>query len=580
MSRPRESLLNLFDPLANTDSELSPSTTTSRDSSDLSSSDKENSMPPGLQTISSNPSLTMTKFFNRIYRCDQNVPRPLPKGVLIDFDPSATIDAEAFTSDEEVGLEMEGIISERTDPESYLLKQSHATPRRRVLVDILAEDGASPYGLLDATPLGFKESLQPESLFSAPEFSSVSPSLHAPMLHDPPSPLEPFTTRSPPSITVLPPAPSSTPTDLALSSLSHNPNHHGPRESIDLQASFSMHLGDTSFDLLNDRISFTAYDTMIGSELSSEDIDVNPKLAVPASTASLSSDDVRASAEDESDKDGLADVESDSDVDFVEALSDRLADVFIDADGEAENKSPTGQPNISTPILTTPMPRPITGLVPRAPHANKFYTGTQAESGRAPAVSMTDALVRAQGRFPSSASVLTPAAPIAALRIVKKTKSTLHANFSSVSASVSAKTTSSDTMPLTPTTSRIPSPIDATVSSRVVNTERAINATSFLKTGPPEPVVRPSTVALLKYGPQGRKAQVPSAKSGGVGGRTSASTVSRLASSAAVRPQLRTETTVVPVAMTEFSSLALFRTSPASFHPYPRKHNTCYSGLE
>ncbi|KAH8976887.1 hypothetical protein EDB86DRAFT_2774277, partial [Lactarius hatsudake] len=75
MNRPRESLLNLFDPLFS----AQPSTPPSCPSPDL-GSDKENAAPPGDSPI------TLTKFFDRTYtRYKAQLPHPLPKGRLIDF---------------------------------------------------------------------------------------------------------------------------------------------------------------------------------------------------------------------------------------------------------------------------------------------------------------------------------------------------------------------------------------------------------------------------------------------------------------------------------------------------------------
>jgi hypothetical protein len=94
MNRPRESLLTLFDPLFSGDPATPPPC---RDvpSPDL-GSDKENAAPSA--SGASDNSITLTKFFNRIYtRPKAQLPRSLPKGQLIDVGDANVSDDDDMT---------------------------------------------------------------------------------------------------------------------------------------------------------------------------------------------------------------------------------------------------------------------------------------------------------------------------------------------------------------------------------------------------------------------------------------------------------------------------------------------------
>jgi hypothetical protein len=358
MNRPRESLLSLFDPLANAEPTSTPG---SRDSVDLSSSDKENNSPPPPKAAGTNPALTMTKFFDRTYNRSKDFhhqPKPLPNGALIDVDLSMMDDMDELVSDEDSGMdaELEGTDAENSAP--VAAKKSLITPRRRVLADIVTEDAATPFGLLDVTPVGFKhfqQLVEPSS-----EAFLLVPTLSPRPLRSVNCNPEALSVQSPPLIAVHSPTSASFPFHRRQS---HSPSaaQRGRRESLDLHTSFNMNLRDTSFDLLNDRISFIGCDSMIGCESMGDiEFDMNQR-SRPGSPSVR-----RAAYEDvsdsgiESDKGGFADVESDTDVELIGSLGDRLANIVIDADSDAESDPETEPANHV--CLVTPKPATFSGL--------------------------------------------------------------------------------------------------------------------------------------------------------------------------------------------------------------------------
>ncbi|KAI0313642.1 hypothetical protein OF83DRAFT_513157 [Amylostereum chailletii] len=334
MTRPRDSLLSMFDPLA-TGAEV-------RDvsSPEPSSSDKENSQRARRSSLGDSP-ITLTKFFNRTYTRHKTLPAPLPKGNLIDFDISMDEDTDADTDGmASADEDMENENSENVRPSSS--STAPITPRRRVLADIALDDEHTPVALknpppafvLSKTPMS---SVRPTAAPACSPLASVINSINGIPSSPPPSP---------PLISILPPPPGSpSPKRRQTStSLCARP------VSVDLQSSFSMHLRETSFDLLNDKISF------LGIEGSMEDIDMEMKPdSVPAMTPRLgpARSGKRRSFGYESDKGGLADVESDCDVDMEDSLVERLRDVRFGEDNDMEYEA-TPEPELEMPPPMTP----------------------------------------------------------------------------------------------------------------------------------------------------------------------------------------------------------------------------------
>ncbi|KZV62400.1 hypothetical protein PENSPDRAFT_758744 [Peniophora sp. CONT] len=530
MARPRESLLNEFDPLAvgmATPSTSSPSAPAPRESGEFSSSDKENSSPMTSRGSKSG-ALTMTKFFDRTYARHKAPPKPLPKGALIDYDLSMMSDDSMDAStDGDDGND----IDEEEDAENAGERQSPVavTPRRRVLGDIRFEQAASsPVGLLDATPLGFRaipaqyysSSLSPAASIATGNQRSDAASL-------------PTSPTTPPSINVLPP-------DVAVSSLSSaQQSHSSPgltrRPSLDLTASFnmSMNLRDNSFDILNDRISFVGCDSM----LSNEDFDVDLHISSFAANT-----EEPPTTEDESDRGGLAD-ESDSasEADFRGSLTERLADVHLDEDNESEGEGENAPCRANLAALATPKPQTVSSA-PKAPHVSKHYTGP-VQTRLAPALPDGQARLLARGHIvppPAASAELTttnatidvPKPSVAALRVVKKPQLARRASLAPASR-VSTPSSSATSRSGTPSgqDTRVPSPATAlptrapsvlAARPRVFVAPSQVNASTnkVAASAPARPrtsvapasttgVLRPTKASLLK-GPAA--ARVPAAR--------------------------------------------------------------------
>lgn len=280
--KPRESLLSLFDPLAN------PQTPERNTSSPDSSSDKEND-GPGQVTV----------FFNRVYTKPPHAIVPTSKGKLIDFgdismsdtDEDRSIDYDTSENQSSnADTEMKDVFSESDQPalrekrqpladiklepaerlatfmeteettwngdeENASLQTVTAAPAGDPLADVINSINLSAMTISDdsdssgetATPGG---DMLPEFSVSLPEVEVA-----------PPTPTEP---RSP--ISSLTPSAGVIPNLMTTpnTSMTFRPNHlttssaDPRRTSVDLQSSFRLQLGspDMSFDLLNDKISF------------------------------------------------------------------------------------------------------------------------------------------------------------------------------------------------------------------------------------------------------------------------------------------------------------------------------------
>lgn len=576
MTRPRESLLDMFDPLVGMPTTQSGSPPSApRDSfGELSSSDKENASPITSRGSKSG-SLTMTKFFDRTYTRHKAPPKPLPKGALIDYDLSMMSDDSMDASTE--GDDVKD--SDEEDAENAYQSPVAVTPRRRVLGDIRLEQAArSPAGLLDATPLGFRAIPAPVFGSSPAQAASIATGNHRSDAASLPSSPERPTT--PPSINVLPPDVGVT----AVAPAQQSPSSPGlaRRPSLDLHTSFnmSMNLRDTSFDILNDRISFVGCDSM----LSNEDFDVD--LHIPSFAANA---EEPPTTEDESDRGGLAD-ESDSasEVDLRVSLSERLADVRLNEDSESEDEGECQAPRTNLAALATPKPQTvstgtrytslsaldtllISATAPKAPHVSKHYTGP-VQTRLAPAIPEGHARLLARGHIVPSAAA--PAQPttlaidanattdvpkpsVPALRVVKKPQPARRASLAPatrVSPSGSSATSRSSTPSGQDT--RVPSPATAlpTRASSVAARPRVFVAPSqanastnkVVASAPAKPrtsvaptgttgVLRPTKASLLK-GPAG--ARVPAARP---------SAASTVASSKLQRPPTSTTATRVPI---------------------------------
>ncbi|CCL98647.1 uncharacterized protein FIBRA_00649 [Fibroporia radiculosa] len=302
--KPRNSVLYLFDPLR------SPSTPRREPSPDSGSSDKENDIPPGEITV----------FFNRIYTTRNDVVKEASKGPLIDFgdttvDESANVESNVSSEQESKRGELSG-----DDPDCGDINLNSDSSSRRVpLADIqlddpfkmcesqveavvLADQDSSPPHTVTAAPAGAplaevinsinlsSMTLSPSRIFSARAAVSA-PIPEQDGSADPVTEDTEDTISIPlsfPHITVSSPSPSEsdslTESDLpptsdspsdrlfASSSAAVPPTLRPPssntispndprRTSVDLHASFSMHMqsAEMSFDLLNDKISFLGH---------------------------------------------------------------------------------------------------------------------------------------------------------------------------------------------------------------------------------------------------------------------------------------------------------------------------------
>ncbi|CAL1717308.1 unnamed protein product [Somion occarium] len=283
MNRPRESLLSLFDPLAN------PTTPERNTSSPDSSSDKEND-GPGQVTV----------FFNRIYTKPPQASVNTPKGRLIDFG-----DVTACYSDGEGDVSMDcgneslqenNTITEDTEMKDVFShhRDSPLFANRQPLADIKLDGFKRRTPTPEGDTAWSEENTPVPSVTAAPRgdpladvinsinLSAMTISDEEPFSDVPSSPVHayPEINISPPEVEIAPPTPTDSPepspakfaspmanSNIATPTSTTRRTHLTPattsssdprRISVDLQSSFRLQLGspEMSFDLLNDKISF------------------------------------------------------------------------------------------------------------------------------------------------------------------------------------------------------------------------------------------------------------------------------------------------------------------------------------
>ena len=307
-NKPRNSVLYLFDPLESV-------TTPRRDGSpDSSSSDKENDVQPG----------EVTMFFNRIYTSQKAAAPKTPNGKLIDFGDTTTDDVWGLEDEEnapssaglletatveitshriplaDIEIEATKAIHRKESPATSPFDEEDATPLRAVsaaptgapLADVINSINLSAMDISGSeppSPLANRSPLPPlKEETSADDSDAEDENFEArhgepeatvciPLLITVSSPTGTYEESNSLTDMVLPPS-SESPTDrlFASSNVDVPPPTRRPllktrvaiddprRASVDLQASFSMQMqsAEMSFDLLNDRISFQAGDSM------------------------------------------------------------------------------------------------------------------------------------------------------------------------------------------------------------------------------------------------------------------------------------------------------------------------------
>jgi hypothetical protein len=321
MNRPRDSLLNLFDPLFS----AQPSTPPPCPSPDP-GSDKENA-PVGDSPI------TLTKFFNRTYkRYKAQSPHPLPKGRLIDFsDTNMSYDSPSDNDDEDEDDCDDHVPQEERAP--VQAGDVQGTPQRRPLADIALGDSSSSSPM----PIPQKGGPAAAALFGSPSSFRLARPTPAPSSSPLASvinaingttPTSPSSSRQTPQIAVTPadapPSPSPTRRQLRPgATLGVSPDLDARRVSVDLQQSLSVHFGESSFDLLKDKILFPENDSLGDLEM---DLDLGEGALGLKALARVSED---------SDSDAIPNVltECESD-DTDDVLSERLRDMDMASDEE------------------------------------------------------------------------------------------------------------------------------------------------------------------------------------------------------------------------------------------------------
>ncbi|KAI9511911.1 hypothetical protein F5148DRAFT_1167368 [Russula earlei] len=376
MNRPRESLLTLFDPLFSGDSKTPPPC---RDvpSPDL-GSDKENAAPVGDSTI------TLTKFFNRIYtRSKTQLPRPLPKGRLIDLGDASTSDDHS-DSDEEGQNEHVFVVNHEPVSTSGSREDARRdSTQRRPLADIALGDGRSsptaakktlPAVGCSSSPFGSPSPFKLARPTPAPSSSPLASVINAINGTTSPSPSQsPPSTPSAPRIALIPAEPS-TPSPVRRlprpgAMLSASPDARPRRTSVDLQESLSVHFGESSFDLLKDKISFPENDSLG---------DVDMDMAAPATMKVI-----EKGYQGESPVTPSADAKGGSGTEMMDLLEERLRDMNLMDDGYLQDNdgdsgaisTPPAQfnrRNVPTPqapmrqLIRPKVPGPITSNAPSA----------------------------------------------------------------------------------------------------------------------------------------------------------------------------------------------------------------------
>ncbi|KAI9439696.1 hypothetical protein H4582DRAFT_2075072 [Lactarius indigo] len=419
MNRPRDSLLNLFDPLFS----AQPSTPPPCPSPDL-GSDKENAAPLGDSPI------TLTKFFNRTYtRYKAQLPHPLPKGRLIDFgDPNVSYDSFSDDNDDDDDEQVP-----QDEPEPIVIhneaEDAQGTPQRRPLADIALGDGSSrsspvsipkkgataavfgsPSSFRLARPTPAPSSSPLASVINAINGTTMSPS-------SPPTPSAPHIAVTP----AAPPSPSPTRRQLRPgATLRASPDADARRVSVDLQESLSVHFGESSFDLLKDKILFPENDSLGDLEM---DLDLEEAmLGVMAPARSVEGSDCDALS--------TARTESSSEPDTDDVLSERLKDMYMASDDEeAVDACPKADDHdkdgiTSTPpvkftdhAVSTPSP-PVRQFI--HPKTNRLQAPTRPNPAPPVAAAGTTATLPRRSARGSISALPAPIVSTAALRITKK----------------------------------------------------------------------------------------------------------------------------------------------------------------
>ena len=314
MNRPRESLLNLFDPLFSAQPSTPPPSCPSPDLG----SDKENAPLGGVDSP-----ITLTKFFNRTYRRFKGQsPHPLPKGRLIDFgDPNVSYDdSPSDNDDDDIPQEQRELHHDAGEVQG--------TPKRRPLADIVFGDNSSRSSPMSipkkgggaAAVFGSPSSFRLARPTPAPSSSPLASVINAINGTTPTSPSAPHISVT--TAPAAPPSPSPTRRQLRPGATTFlvSPDVDERRISVDLQASLSVHFGESSFDLLKDKISLPENDSLGDLEM-----DLGLDEAVLG---------VMALARAGEGSDFEARIQSESDPDTDDVLSERLRDMGIASDDE------------------------------------------------------------------------------------------------------------------------------------------------------------------------------------------------------------------------------------------------------
>lgn len=284
-NKPRHSLLEMFDPLMVNSGPQTPLREVANASPD--NSDKENDLPGS----SDGDTLSLTQFFNRVYKVERTAKPATPNGKLIDFG-DVTMDNDEDVQLISICLDNRDLLHEDADEsapededqdmENILpcsSMQMFTTPRnRKILADIDIDMPTPPKlspkqgtlktsflrAAIDAKIASDEKEPEPELKESENVSMSDYPmvTLYPPQFESTPAPETSSSQRledkhlSPPTTSKIffhdsPGVPIPRP-NLG------NQSFDAHRVSVDLQSSFQMQLqsSDFSFDLVNDKISF------------------------------------------------------------------------------------------------------------------------------------------------------------------------------------------------------------------------------------------------------------------------------------------------------------------------------------
>ncbi|KAK7682512.1 hypothetical protein QCA50_014312 [Cerrena zonata] len=437
-NKARESLLSLFDPLAN------PQTPERNISSPDSSSDKENDGPG-----------EVTVFFNRIYTKPPQAAAPISKGKLIDYgdvfvndsDGDRSMDCDAAENQPpDPDTEMRDVFAE---PEGPFLRE-----KRQPLADIKLEPVRHLTAFAETEELAWnedEENVSSHIVTAAPAGDPLadvinSINLSAMTISDdvdssgetatPASGMFPEISVSLPEVEIAPPTPTESMSPITSpvsqtgiisnlmttpnTSMTSRPNHlttssaDPRRTSVDLQSSFRLQLGspDMSFDLLNDKISFLGQDGSFWGMGEDDTLDFKKEEAKMLAIA--------------------------------EEYERPISEETIPAPNPIRRtppKSASASPQVNsfklTPPNDSPVPtrKPVFSLPPRAPSAETIVPKaleTTSPSDIVDVSASSSAAVNVTGKKSTSVEKAVPVVP--ALRIVKKSWK-IHDRTSSVSSS-------------------------------------------------------------------------------------------------------------------------------------------------